>query len=351
MAEGKLKVLVVDDSALSRSEIAMCISASGEADVVAMATNGAQALQLAHEHQPDLITLDLEMPDLDGFGFLRVIPTVWRCPVIVVSSLRDHRNVLHALELGAVDFLEKPTRGAQRMALLRQVLSEKLRMVRALSPQRGARRSFSTPTPPSQRNCGPPSVGRRPNYLVGITASTGGPPALKTILSQLRRGPSYAVLVAQHMPDKFTTAMAQRLNEQSRLEVSEASDADPIFAGRALICPGRHCLEVVGDAGGLRCAISRPSPTDRYVPSGNRLLASLAAYAGRRAIGVILTGMGDDGVLGAREIARNGGFVIAESEETALVYGMPKATVEAGIAHRVVALEQIASLLNELTAT
>jgi two-component system, chemotaxis family, protein-glutamate methylesterase/glutaminase len=344
-----LRVLVVDDSALNRSELAQCLAGTGEAEVVGTAANGAQALSLARELKPDLITLDLEMPELDGFGFLRILPSVWRCPVVVVSSYAGNRNVFRALELGAVDFIVKPETSAERLQVFRQLLDDKIKVVRALSPQISIRRPGQTPIPTSART--PASsrpMGGRPQYLLGIAASTGGPTALTEILSRLNPEPSYAVLVAQHMPEKFTSAFAERLNRVSSLNVLECVTTTTIRAHSVLICPGRRCLEVRAEGGGYVAEVTAPQPSDRYVPSADRLLASIAACSGRQAIGLILTGMGDDGVAGAREIARRGGLVIAESAETAVVYGMPRAALQAGIAHRSLPLHQFPLFLNDL---
>jgi two-component system chemotaxis response regulator CheB len=186
--------------------------------------------------------------------------------------------------------------------------------------------------------------------VIAVASSTGGPSALMEIFTRFPVSYRNAVLIAQHMPDKFTRTFAERLSRRGTLRVNEAQDQDVVGEGAAFVCPGRHCmeLEVSQQRGTMKLKVMQPSERDRYVPSADRLLSSVAAGMGRRAVGVILTGMGDDGVEGAGRILEAGGIVIAESEESAVVYGMPGAAVRAGVATRSLPLSEIAELLAKL---
>jgi len=187
-----------------------------------------------------------------------------------------------------------------------------------------------------------------PRHVVAIASSTGGPSALLEIFGRMPSGGSIAILVAQHMPDKFTRTFAERLDRRGPMRTAEAQDADKVFAMSGFVCPGRQCMELVAIGSELRLKVAPAGPGDRYVPSADRLLKSVAQAVGPRAIGVILTGMGDDGVEGAKAIREAGGMVIAESQETAVVYGMPSAAVRAGIVSRVLPLQQIGEYLAQL---
>lgn len=323
-----LRVLVVDDSLANRSRLIEGIEASGNAKVVGSAKDGSEALRLVGQVAPDAITLDLEMPKMDGFSFLRVLMSSRPTPVIVVSSYSQKENVFRALELGALDFVAKPSLdlsadGDEVISLLVQ----KLALVRSVRHSRVS----GIPSPRQKtRPTGAPELSRAPRHLVAIAASTGGPTALTEILSRLSSKADYAVLIAQHMPPKFTTTFAQRLDRYSTLRVVEAQDGDVINSGTAFVCPGNRCMEVVSSIDGkLRVRLTPPTLEERYVPSATRLLSSVGNMVGPRAIGVVLTGMGDDGAEGARVIARNGGALIIESEESAIVYGMPRAALRA----------------------
>lgn len=348
MSRRLLRVLVVDDSALNRDEMVMSLQNTGDAEVVGVAGDGSEALQMVTQLRPDVITLDLEMPKMDGFSFLRVVQNVWPCPVIVISSCSADRSVFRALELGAVDFVSKPQTSAERRNLFGNVMREKLDVVRALTPG-----VWSKPPATEYVRNAPPSpprklVGTTPRHFIVMAASTGGPTALTTILSQLHADAHVAVLVAQHMPDTFTRTFAERLDRHCALEVSEARSNQPILGAAALVCPGRRCLEVRSDGKQFVSEIRFPNANDRYVPSADRLFTSVASLVGKNTIGVVLTGMGDDGMEGARAIFAAGGTVIAEAAETAVVYGMPQAAVKAGVVRRSLPLGDIATYLNDL---
>jgi two-component system, chemotaxis family, protein-glutamate methylesterase/glutaminase len=352
-----LRVLVVDDSAYNRRNIADILGGRDDIEVVGKAGDGDEALRLVSQLKPDAITLDLEMPRMDGFTFLRILMARQPTPVIVISSYANKENVFKALELGAIDFVAKPDRQfAPDGPIRREILSKVLlvRHLRALVSPSAATR-HSAPVPPRSTDQPSTRAGSVPRYLVGIASSTGGPSALLELFSRIPERFPGAIVIAQHMPDKFTKTFAERLDKKGSIRVVEAQDGDIVTARRGYVCPGRMCMEVTGGLGAagsfgeLRVRVAGASANDRYVPSADRLLRSVAQVAGSRSIGVILTGMGDDGVVGARAIRAAGGTVIAESEETAVVYGMPGAAVRAGIVSEGLALPAIGDYLAMLT--
>jgi two-component system chemotaxis response regulator CheB len=349
-----LRVLVVDDSAYNRRNIGDILAQAADVELVGKAGDGEEALRLATTLKPDVITLDLEMPRMDGFTFLRILMSRQPTPVIVVSSYSQKENVFKALELGAVDFVAKPDRQVSPDAheLKEQILS-KLQMVKSLRPAARLARPPGASRPSFTNEAPIPGapVTIPPRNLIVIGSSTGGPTALIDIFAKMPSRSLTALLVAQHMPDKFTRTFAERLDRKGPMRVTEAQDMDIISASSGAICPGRQCMELESVPGTteFRVRISAPLPGDRYVPSANRLFRSAARTLGRRAVAVILTGMGDDGVDGAKAIRDVGGLVIAESPETAVVYGMPGAAVRAGVASESMPLPQIGDYLAALT--
>jgi len=355
-----LRVLVVDDSAYNRRNIADILAGSDEIEVIGKAGDGEEALRLATQLRPDVITLDLEMPRMDGFTFLRILMARQPTPVIVVSSYAQKDNVFKALELGALDFVAKPDRQFAPDAIRAEIL-EKVLLVRGLRPiePRGSAVARPARLPDPARASIPEIVPSRhvpaaPRHIVAIASSTGGPTALLEIFARVPERFPGVMLVAQHMPDKFTRTFAERLDKKGALRVSEAQDGDLVTIRKGFVCPGKMCMEltasssgaVIGSLSDLRLRVSMPSPHDRYVPSADRLFKSVAQIAGTRAVGIILTGMGDDGVNGARAIRAAGGTVIAESEATAVVYGMPAAATRAGVVNESLGLPQIIEFLS-----
>jgi two-component system chemotaxis response regulator CheB len=353
-----LKLLVVDDSAYNRRNIADVFAGHPEVDVVGKAADGEEALRLVTLLEPDVITLDLEMPRMDGFTFLRILMSRAPTPVIVVSSYAQRENLFKALELGALDFVPKPDRLGPDATEVREEILQKVLLVRSLRPSfvptsliRGGRTSgafgpdgkpISFDGPPSR-----PGIYITPKYVVAIASSTGGPSALLHLFSRVPATTTGGFLVAQHMPDKFTRTFAERLDKRGAVRVAEASDGDPVARATGFVCPGRKCMEVVQQGSELRLRVGNALVSDRYVPSADRLFRSVAALA-TKCVGVILTGMGDDGVDGARALRAAGGVVIAESQETAVVNGMPGAAVRAGVATHVLPLPAIGDYLANL---
>ncbi|MEM6958111.1 MAG: chemotaxis-specific protein-glutamate methyltransferase CheB [Myxococcota bacterium] len=319
-----MRVLVVDDSAYNRKVISEVLNSLEGVEVVGKASDGNEALQYVARLKPDLITLDLEMPRMDGFTFLRLLMARRPTPVIVVSGYAAKENVFRALELGAVDFVAKPTRSITGdLPLIRAELAEKVALVRHLSPPsvRTARpslmpRAISTGTPQPREE-----AARR---LVVIGASTGGPTALVRLFRRLPAELPCAFVVAQHMPARFTRTFAERLGRISGLSVREVQEAETLRTGEAWICPGGQCVEIGIDA---TVVVKAPSADDRYVPSANRLFRTASKKFGRRCLAVVLTGMGDDGAEGAETVVSRGGHVVVESRESAAIFGMPGAVL------------------------
>lgn len=347
-----LRVLIVDDSAFNRRNISEILSAAPEVEVVGKASDGEEAIRQVTLLRPDVITLDLEMPKMDGFTFLRILMSKMPTPVVVVSSYSQKENVFKALELGALDFVAKPDRRSDAdFAGIRQDLLHKVLMARSVRPGQVLRprvweqEQVSAAAAKSVR----PAIGPPPRFIVAIASSTGGPTALMEIFATLPATSKNAYLVAQHMPEKFTRTFAERLDRRSAISVSEAQDGDAVAQATAFVCPGRRCMALeLPQGGSLRVKVTPPDESDRYIPSADRLFTSVANVAGNRAVGVILTGMGDDGTLGAQAILEKGGIVIAESEASAVVYGMPGAAVRAKAVSRSSPLNEIGVFLSRL---
>jgi two-component system, chemotaxis family, protein-glutamate methylesterase/glutaminase len=345
-----LRVLVVDDSAYNRRNIADILGGRDDIEVVGKAGDGDEALRLVSQLKPDAITLDLEMPRMDGFTFLRIMMAKQPTPVIVISSYSNKENVFKALELGAIDFVAKPDRQFSPDPAIRSEILSKVLLVRNLRPL-SAQMPSRVASPPPRTIEAAVRTSPVPRYVVAIASSTGGPSALLEVFSRLPERFPGAIVIAQHMPDKFTRTFAERLDKKGAVRVVEAQDGDAVTARRGYVCPGKQSMELVSATGSLadlRVKVSGPAPSDRYCPSADRLFRSVAQVAGGRSVGVILTGMGDDGVAGARAIRAAGGVVIAESEETAVVYGMPGAAVRAGVASEVLPLPAIGDHLASL---
>lgn len=300
------------------------------------AVDGEEGLRAVDRLAPDLIVLDLQMPRMDGFTFLRLLMARRPTPVLVVSSQSHRSDVFRAMELGALDFIAKPDgrRGAReafRDELLRKCATARVARLENLAAPRPG---------PAAAPVGAPRV-------VVVGASTGGPQAVQLLLAAIPGRTPLAVLLAQHMPEKFTASFAERLAHHAAFATKEAAEGDLVAAGRVLVAPGGHHLLVVREGdGSLRARVQRAAGGTRgYTPSVDRLFASAAEACGPRACGVVLTGMGNDGQAGVQAVRRAGGLTIAEAADTAVVYGMPQAAVETGAVDEVLALGEIAGRL------
>lgn len=351
----KIRVLVVDDSAYNRRMITKILERSPFIEVVGSAGDGEEGLRRALEKKPDLVTLDLEMPRMDGFSFLRILMARQPLPILVVSSRNEGASVFRALELGAVDFIAKPTRGISSELetiaeeLLTKVLSiRQLRLDNAQNQFDYAAHGRSAPRPST-----PEAPPREPGFLapagiVAIGSSTGGPGALTSILSSIPAHLPIGYLVAQHMPPGFTRPFAERLDRFTELSVREAAGGEMLRAGQVLIAPGGMNLTVERRGAEVAAVLSKRSGADRYVPSVDALLRSAARAYGPACLGVILTGMGDDGTEGVLEVKRRKGITIAESEESSVIFGMPRKAISSGAVDHVLPLDKISGAIVSL---
>ncbi len=320
-----VRVLVVDDSAVMRQLLSSVLAADPEIEVVGTASDPFAARDRIKALNPDVITLDVEMPGMDGVTFLRKIMTLRPMPVVMFSTLTQAgaEVTLEALEIGAVDFVAKPTADVgTAMAKLAEDLQIKVKA--AARTRLHAHRVAPTVRPPERAK-----LGRSTGKIVAIGASTGGVEALKAVLMGL---PSDCppILITQHMPPRFTTAFAERLNRECPMTVSEAAHGDPIEAGHVYIAPGSHHLELARHGDRFICSLNDEPPTSGHRPSVDVLFRSVARLAAKRAIGVILTGMGKDGAQGLLELRQAGAVTLGQDENSSLIYGMPRVAFEVG---------------------
>jgi two-component system, chemotaxis family, protein-glutamate methylesterase/glutaminase len=341
----KIRVLVVDDSALMRKLITQVLLRDPSIEVVGTAADGAIGLKKIEELHPHVVTLDLDMPRMDGIEMLRQITRKHRLPVIIVSaySERSASITLKALSLGAFDFVTKPHEAASGQ--LDQIAAELAAKIK-VAASAGAPKMIITVPENKRKDRRPFSTDPRwPARLIGIGISTGGPNALQYLLAQIPEDFPACFLIVQHMPEGFTEMFAQRLNESSAIEVKEAQSGDLILAGRALICPGNRHMKVRRmEHGDVAILVDQPR-VNGHRPSVDVLFHSLAQEFGAKATGVLMTGMGEDGAAGLGAIQAAGGFTIAQSPETCVVDSMPRSAIQRGFATRVVSLAGIAGAL------
>jgi two-component system chemotaxis response regulator CheB len=358
-------VLVVDDSAFMRRVISDILSSTDEFRVVGTARDGNDALRKIHQLDPDLVTMDVEMPGLDGLAALGYIMSETPRPVVMLSAytVAGGDATLRALDYGAVDFVSKPsgtislnleTVSDRLLEALRAAAAANLSMIPVrvhrpgAAPRRPAAPSAGAPVRRRRRRA--PEAGPPSEVAVAIAASTGGPRALAEMLPRLRVPLGAAVLVVQHMPAHFTRTFAERLDNLEGLPVAEAVDGEPVRQDRVYMAPGDFHMRVVrGDDGTPRIALGQEPTIWGVRPAADPLFRSVAAVYGPRGIGVVLTGMGRDGAEGLREIVHAGGGGIAQDRATSVIYGMPQAAAEH--AQRVMPLEEVhAGIEREVTA-
>ncbi len=345
MDSAAVRVLVVDDSPFMRKALSTMLGSDPGIKVVGTASDGCEAVEKVSELKPDIITMDVEMPRMDGIEALKRIMRETPLPVVMVSALTVEGAMvtLHALELGAVDFIPKNLSGSSMdIVRIREVLKEKIKhlgrkgLVRASHAPAMAHSTAAALHGMVQPVC---TNGAKAD-IVAIGASTGGPKVLQQIIPSLPKNLPVPVLISQHMPPNFTKPFAERLDQISEISVKEAEDGEVIESGVVYIAPGRGHMRVA--RGMPRPAISIGEGGDFiYRPSVDALMVSVAGQFQRRAVGVILTGMGNDGLVGLKGVKSVGGRVIAQDEKTCVIYGMPKAVVEAGIADNVLPAEEI----------
>jgi len=347
-----LRVLIVDDSALMRHRLSRIIGADPNYEVVGHAKNGAECLAQLPALQPDVMTLDVEMPEMDGLSTLRRVMETRPTPVLMVSSLTESgaRTTLDALALGAVDYLTKPTAGAPRGA---GGFGEELLRKLATTALASARRAPPSVDRPAPARAVPPlaavatSQPGRADALVVIGSSTGGPQALDCLFDRFSPGASATFLIVQHMPPLFTRSLAARLARRSGMSVREGEEGDRLTPGHVLVAPGGSHLTI---GRGHRVHLDAGPPVHGVRPAIDRTLSSVADCWTGRCLVVILTGMGVDGASGARSLRARGAEVFAQDEETSVVYGMPRAVVEARVAPTVLPLEGMAPAIERWVA-
>jgi len=341
----RIRVLVVDDSALMRKLIPTILERDPSIEVVGTAMDGAFALKKIEEFHPDVVTLDLEMPRMDGLEALRLIMRRAPMPVIVFSthSKEGAYSTFKALALGAIDFVAKP-RGAAagHLDAIAVELIEKIKVAKRASGRTISARVAVETQPPQKK---PSRAMLPPSRIVAIGISTGGPNALQYVLSQIPADFSATMLIVQHMPEGFTEMFARRLDECCALDVQEARSGDLLLAGRVLICPGNRHMIVRRMPRGDTAVLSDAPPVNGHRPSADVLFRSVAQEFALTAIGVLMTGMGEDGAEGLGSIKAAGGMTVAQSEDTCVVSGMPRAAILKGYANKIVPLESLSAFL------
>jgi two-component system, chemotaxis family, protein-glutamate methylesterase/glutaminase len=342
-----VRVLVVDDSALMRKLIPQIIERDTSIQVVGTAMDGEFALKKIAELKPQVITLDLEMPRMDGMETLKEITRRHHLPVIVVSahSTEGASSTFKALAHGAFDFVAKPKDAASaHMEAIANELISKIKVAAQTKVPNGglALMQLQTRKSPEKQGMRP---ARAATKLIAIGVSTGGPNAVQYVLSQLPADFPGAIVVVQHMPEGFTEMFARRLDESCSIEVKEAQSGDLLLAGRALVCPGNRHIKVRRMPLGDIAVLSDEDKMNGHRPSVDMLFRSLASEFGTHGVAVLMTGMGEDGAEGLGLVKAAGGITIAQSEDSCIVFGMPKAAIERGYASRIVPLDAMANAL------
>jgi two-component system chemotaxis response regulator CheB len=340
-----IRVLVVDDSAFMRRVIGEAIASQPDLQLAGVAINGLDALLKVEQLKPDVVTLDVEMPEMDGLTALRHLMTRYPRPVVMLSSLTQEgaATTMRALSIGAVDFVPKPS-GSISLDFhrVREDLLHKIRVAAGARVHARAAAVASAPAAPKPR----PTLGGSFDRLVLIGSSTGGPRALGTVVPGLPRDGRTAYLVVQHMPAGFTRSLAERLDGSSPLNIREASAGDRLAADTLLVAPGDFHLRLT--AAGVVELDNTSARVHGVRPSVDVALDSVADHFAKRAVVAILTGMGQDGATGAERVRRASGYVLAEDESTCVVWGMPRAVVERGAADRVVPLHDMAQAITSV---
>ena len=344
----KTKVLIVDDSALIRSVMSEIVNSQPDMEVVATAPDPLVARELIKKHNPDVLTLDVEMPKMDGLDFLEKLMRLRPMPVLMVSSLTERGSeiTMRALELGAVDFVTKPKLSIQTgMREYADMIADKIR---------GAARARITPRRAQPQAPGTPlSALRSPlissEKLIIIGASTGGTEAIREFLMQM---PSDCpgILIAQHMPEGFTSSFAKRLDSLCKISVIESQGNERVLPGHAYIAPGHSHLLLSRSGANYMTRIEQSPPVNRHRPSVDVLFRSAAQAAGKNAVGVILTGRGKDGAAGMLEMRQAGAWNVAQDEATCVVFGMPREAIAIGAAHEVGPLQALPRMVMDQLA-
>ncbi|MFQ6027965.1 MAG: chemotaxis response regulator protein-glutamate methylesterase [Dehalococcoidia bacterium] len=348
MVPDRIRVLVVDDSAFARSVISKKLESDPDLEVVGFARDGVEALEQVKALRPNVVTLDVTMPRMDGLLALELIMDAYPTPVVMLSALTSEHSqtTIEALELGAVDFFLKPS--ALSGASFDGAMAELVDKIKVVSTVNGARLKNIANWNRDHRikaKASPPARTGRMNRVIVLGASTGGPRALAELLPALPKDLPAPILLVQHMPPTFTKSLAQRLNQASDLEVKEAEAGDKVRAGQVLLAPGGYHLMVTKDD---EIALNEDPFECGVRPSVNVTMQSAAQTYGKLVLGVVLTGMGNDGTRGSALIRATGGQVLVEDESTCAIFGMPRSIIESGNADRVVPLPDLAQEIIQL---
>lgn len=345
-----VRVLIVDDSIFIRKRVAEILAETPDIEVVGQACNGREAVRMVSALKPDVVTMDVEMPEMNGIAAVKEIMRENPTPILMfsVATREGARATLDALEAGAVDFLPKQIDQLSSDRIkAKQMFCTRVRMLGQRSKHLREQFHRARPGTEQDRLSRPPALPRHRQALqsyslLAIAASTGGPVAIQKIVSGMSDRLAMPVLLIQHMPGHFTTSFAERLNRDAKIEVREAKDGDPLKPGLALLAPGGHQLEIQPGRTGNTISIRESRDNEHYQPSADVAFTSIAQHVRGPVLAVVLTGMGADGTLGARLLKQRGASIWAQSEESCTVYGMPKAIVEADLADRVLGLDEIA---------
>ncbi len=335
------RVLIVDDSAVVRQVLSEILSADPAIEVVGTAADPLLAREKIKRLNPDVLTLDVEMPRMDGLAFLENLMRLHPLPVVMVSSLteRGADTTLQALALGAVDFVSKPKFDVARGL---DAYAEEIRSKVKMAARSRVRAIGSAPRRPLPQTASPAHIGfRTTDRLIAIGASAGGTEALRVVLEAMPAD-APAIVMTQHLPASFSTAFAERLDRHSAMSVREASDGEAILPGHAYLPAGGRHLRVIRDGARWRCRVDDSAPVNLHKPAVDVLFRSVASSAGANAIGAILTGMGEDGARGLLEMKQAGAPTLAQDEASSVVWGMPGSAVRLGAADEVIALDRIA---------
>jgi len=342
-----IKVLIVDDSAFMRNALSSMLSSNPEIKIIGTAHDGVEAVQKVALLKPDIVTMDVEMPRMDGIEALRLIMDKTPVPVIMVSSLtvEGAQVTLDALDYGAVDFIPKNLSELSiNIVKIKEMLVDKVKHI----ARSGIGNKRKIPPPTSRYTAAPKIIqmratGERRVNVVAIGSSTGGPRALQELIPRLPKDFPVPIVIAQHMPANFTKSFAERLSQLSQITVKEAEEGEVLKAGVALVAPGGGHMRVIRPRG-IETVVSLSESRDEFIyrPSVDYLMQSISELFPGRALGVILTGMGNDGAKGMAAMKQTGSRIFAQNEETCVVYGMPRAVVDAGVADKVISIDEMA---------
>ncbi len=354
----KIKVMLVDDSAVVRQVLAAVLARDPELEVIATAADPLFAMNKMNQNWPDVVVLDVEMPRMDGITFLKQVMAVRPTPVVICSTLTEKgaATSVQAMSAGAVAIVTKPKQGLRDflasdagdlVQTVKEAAAADMRRLRASIP------SVPSPVQELQKPLTAADIREKAtamavttDKLVAIGTSTGGTQALELVLSALPAD-APGIVIVQHMPEKFTAAFSERLNKICQIEVREAAHGDRVLDGLALVAPGGKHMQLRRNGAQYQVDIFDGPPVNRHKPSVDVLFRSVAKHAGANALGVIMTGMGDDGALGLLEMHQAGAETLAQDEKTCVVYGMPKEAVKHGAVDRIVPLQEIAGLISQ----